>query len=859
MAEFVQKQPNRGRPDDGFVPDANEANTGPQLGGGDATRGRLGGVSAGAGGTLGNIDDVLNDNAGATRGGVSNTAARAAKNRRAGVGVPNRTTTRRTPGGGAGEAAAAGGAMSAGKLSDKEENAMIGGFYKAAGVKQEGDGPGGNKLTTRLKGINRRRKIAAAGGVGGIAGLMMAALLITPIYRIPAFMSDLEGKIGKEVGDIVEARAERMILLYLIGKAGGNPTNYVLTGSPLHDIWRTFQSRKIEKKIFDQAGIRFYKGADGLVHIEHDGRDLGRLRPGTNAYAQAQAIIARGTIETKKDFKIILRTVLPALRFHKASVEAEAFKVRFLKRIFFGAPRPPPAAAEPGLTEAQQAAAAAQAAVEALTAQQVDQGIANGVEVLGDAFDCVLEGSNCESFEEQDEESRVPDPDSEEAQRNRDNGSADEVNRQVSEAADEARDEAIQDRRGGFVSRMFEKMIAKIVGAVIAKSITGAIPYIGWIDLAALLQHAIGTAIDKHLLTRIPIMIKEGLYGAIFSSWEGYAHQAKRGTMPLSQLSALSDQISGAEKAQSYKLVYGGKDGGIKIDPPVGSDKNDKSGDILDFAYNNWFNRWVIRGILEAWYYTVGKLIKFVADLGGDLVIWLFEVTGFTALMNSTMEAIFGDNWKEELAKFAMNAIMWLFGITIDPLARGAQMFNNIFAGAAVALNYHCRFNLGCRTITEKEESWFGLYFEKKEREEMAMTSMKDRLFDIDNPKSLTSTLVREAPANSSPGTVMASLFGHVAQLPQSVFTALSPKVRAASFQEYSKAAGVQWYGAFPGDLDADISPEVRQQQAGNVTCPKTNPTEQFNACQADVNVVKGLVCIVQDCPEWGPPDSETQ
>jgi hypothetical protein len=264
--------------------------------------------------------------------------------------------------------------------------------------------------------------------------------------------------------------------------------------------------------------------------------------------------------------------------------------------------------------------------------------------------------------------------------------------------------------------------------------------------------------------------------------------------------------------------------------------------------------RWVIRLPLELWYYTVGKLFKYVSELGGEVVGWLLDVSGFNALMDSTMKAIFGDDWKKEFAKFAVKAIMWLYGISIDPLAKGAEMFNNLFTGAAVALNYHCHLYLGCRTLTAQQSTIIGLHLQQEARDDMALTPLKDRLFSTDISDSLTSTLIRNAPADGSPGTVMASLFGQVAKLPSLMVTAFSPKVRAASFQQYSDAAGVQWYGALPTDLAQDVSPEVRQQPDGQVKCPKTDPTKEFNACQADTNVIKGLFCQTEpaaNCPEF--------
>ncbi|HSX34341.1 MAG TPA: hypothetical protein VLF62_01735 [Candidatus Saccharimonadales bacterium] len=738
-----------------------------------------------------------------------------------------------------------GGAASAESLGNAEKQDPVGGLYKAAGVDPDGAGEGGNKLSRRLKGISRRKKILSGAGIGGVTALIMSAALVTPIYRIPALMNDLESKMGKEVDDIVEARAERMIVNYLVARAGGLSTNYVITGSPLESLWRTFQSRKIEEKIFKRTGIRFIKVND-VVHVIHDGRDLGKVKN----YEEIQKIIDRGTIKTKKDFKIIVKSVVPAARFHKASIEASSFKNRFLKGRGYSVPK---VEDDPAKTAAQNAAKE----VEELTAQQIDDATGKVLDHFDNAIECVLDGAEdaCNDFKDADTENPAPDPNSEEAQRNISNGSSEEVSKDLHEGKDEAKKEAVKDRKGGFMNRMIEAILKKVVGAAAAKTITAAIPYIGWIDLAATLQHAFGDALKNHLAERIPIAMRQSAYGAIYSSWEGYAHNTKAGKVPLPMLSALSSQLGDAGKSQGHHVLYDNNDRGEPVSPKVGDDKDYKLFDIMDEVYNNFGVRFVIRGPLELWYYTVGKLFKLVGDLGADVVSWLMKVTGFTALMDSTLKAVFGDNWKEEFGKFAVKAIMWLFGIAIDPLAKGAAMFNNLFAGAAVALNYHCHYVLGCRVLTSLQEKLIFRQLDQKDQEEMAMTPLRDRLFSPDMPKSLTATLLRNSPTSAGPGAFMASLFKQVGALPNSVMRAFSPNVRAADYTMYSKAAGVRWYGALPTDLDQDTAAQVRQQKAGEVKCPEVSPTQDFNACAADTTVVNALQCAVDpgNCPQWKP------
>lgn len=747
---------------------------------------------------------------------------------------------------------ASGRSLDGDSLKKAEKEDPIGGIYKAAGIDQDGVGEGSNKFTRTLNGISRRKKLLSGAGIGGVTALIAATLLVTPIYRIPALMGDLESKLGMQVDQIVEARAERIIVNYLISRAGGNATNYVVTNSPLESLWRTYQSRRFEKKIFEKTGIQFVK-IDNVIHVEHDGRDLGGIRN----YDEVMKIINRGTIETKKDFLQINKSVTSVLRFHKASKEAANFKNRFIQGKGYSTPKVDD-------DKSKTAAEKAKKEVEDLTAKQTKDATGQVLNLFEKAAGCIFKGGgeNCDAFQEADTENPPADPDSEEGKFNDTNGDAEQVAKDLNEASDEATEAAKKDRAGGFMNRMLEFLLKKIVGAALAKTIVDAIPYVGWINFAAELQHAFGTALKNHLAERIPIMMRQTAYGAIYASWEGYAHNIKAGKVPTPMLSALQAQLGDANRAAGHKALEG-KDEGIPVSPKVGDDKDYKVFDIMDEVYNNFGVRYIIRGPLEVWYYTVTKLLNLIGDFGGEVLSWIMRVTGFTAAMEATMKAVFGDNWKEEFGKFAVKAILWLFGISIDPLAKGAEMFNNLFAGAAVALNWYCHYNLGCRVLTPLTETLVFKQQAQKQQEDMALTPLKDRLFSPDMPDSLTATLIRDSPTQASPGAFMASLAKQVAALPSSIALAFSPNARAATYVNYSAVAGVRWFGALPDDLKQDTAVELRQTSGTTegITCPTIKPTDGFNACMADKAVIDSLTCSEDpnNCPEWkGQTSSDT-
>jgi hypothetical protein len=133
----------------------------------------------------------------------------------------------------------------------------------------------------------------------------------------------------------------------------------------------------------------------------------------------------------------------------------------------------------------------------------------------------------------------------------------------------------------------------------------------------------------------------------------------------------------------------------------------------------------------------------------------------------------------------------------------------------------------------------------------METTSVRDRLFDPNTPNSLAGTLLRDAPSDPKADTIVSSLFGMAAKLPNSIAGAFSPKLRAASTDDMATMTGTLWYGADETDLAQDTATQVRMETGTNVKCPRTDPTKEWNACDADQTVLNGMKCQYEDCPEF--------
>jgi hypothetical protein len=729
----------------------------------------------------------------------------------------------------------AGKAVDPDDLKKNEKDDAAAGLYRNAGVSGEPEAGG---LGARFKNISRRRKLVVAGGGSGITAIIVSMLLIAPLYRLPSLMGLVENKVSAEAHHIVEKRSERFLVRYLIDRAGGSSTDYVNTGSIVSDIWTSMRSRQVEKIIADKTGITFSKTADGIVHVFQDGRDLGDAKN----IDKVMKILDSGTITSKADFREILKLVV---NFHRASVEARSLANRFLPGKRFGAP-PERKGKTPQETAAND--------IQDKNAQLEKAVTEKNLTLLPDAIDCTV-NSKCDTFSNDPEVTGVtnPAPNGTGDQATTD-GSSTEVTTALTDAEQQAAKDVANDPSKSFINTMLEKILTKIIGAEAASTAVDAIPFIGWINLAASIQHALGNIIANDLPHLIPILMRENAYGAVFGSFLGYSSQNEAGKLPGPTVGALNNQLGNSSPATTFNYLAGkGTTSGIPVDPKVGSDTKSVSNDLLNEIYNGLGGQ-IVRAPLELWYNTVGKVFTAVGSLGGNFISFILKYTGFDAAFGAALSGLFGANWQQGLATFSLNVIMSLYGIKIDPLAKGPALFNNIFTGGKVALNYHCKVDLGCRKLSHTQKVAVDIQLQQEQDLAMAQTPLWNRLFSLSEPNSLTNNFIRAAPGDMKPGDVLASLFREVGKLPASILAAFSPKLRAAELDDTAMMTGVSEYGAIDAtDLNVDIPPELRLKPAGT-PCPQVDQNTTFNVCKADSAVARSISCIWgTTCPEFSP------
>ena len=199
-----------------------------------------------------------------------------------------------------------------------------------------------------------------------------------------------------------------------------------------------------------------------------------------------------------------------------------------------------------------------------------------------------------------------------------------------------------------------------------------------------------------------------------------------------------------------------------------------------------------------------------------------------------------------------MKMILTVMGGVVDPTAKGAGLFNNLFTGREVTANNFCKTKLGCELSSPTQSAMLNIQLQQDQDKQLALLPLRDRLFSISVPNSLINNLIIQAPANNKPSAIMASVFGDIGKLPESILSAFSPKTQAFSLQDAGTVTGVGQYFISDSDLDSDVSAEVRTEPDGSVSCPATKPIDQVNLCDADSTVIQGLSCWAgATCPQY--------
>lgn len=718
--------------------------------------------------------------------------------------------------------------------------------------------PGGRRGLQALTYFERHKKAIIGGGVGGtlVMTFLVSTFFIFPTFRIPSAMSLINNIVGEAAEEIVENRAQRIVIGYLIQKAGGTPGNYVITDSLLGSLWATFQTNRLEEKIFKQTGFRLEKGEGDRIRVTHDGRDLGEVScagfftstSGKDCVDRV-ARLMESTPRSQKDVRKMVRLSVPAWKFIKASKMA-----RYI-RIKYGIPRYG--------TPERDKTKTPQENLEMFRKSQIGPVMNNTINRVGSVFGCLLEDKDCESLDRNNNQpidttgkGILPD-DVENISK-----SSEQVTNTLREAASETADEVAK-TGASFTTTLTQKLLASLIGTAGAAAALKTIPIIGWIDLAATIEHAGNKFVAEGYATRVPSLMIALATSTMYAQWQGYADQSAALRMDWLFLGALTKQLSGsgetsALRSCAYKFATGKTPDPATCVPVESRVNNNVTNPI--YEHINEFVRvkqWV--DPLEWWYDTIGAGLRAVSSFFSWLAnpLTSFLVERFLSLINEE----FFYEWMQSTVLF----ILRVAAASVDPLATGFRLWNQIYTGGDAAHQDYTAINLGGRATSAVHEVGPGAPSQSAQhsvytaysgptlddRLDLAALPLGDRLFSLEEPYSLLNTVVRATPTNIDPAGWVASTINKIASLPSNLFAIFTNRTQAshATPEEKAAIAGVRQYGATAQDLDQDIAAEVRLQT--ETTCPENNPEEYFNVCQADKEVIGGLMCIYTDCPEF--------
>ncbi len=689
-------------------------------------------------------------------------------------------------------------------------------------------------LIKRVKNISARRKAFGALGFGGIVGIALTLFTLFPSLRLPSIMGSVLSLTGHAVEEVAENRAHRFVISYAIRRA---EVDAVAGNSLWSTVFRTMRAKNVEGKILRETGfewrkvggeVRMYYYEEGNRTGKPDpskGRDLGRVRTYEDVIR-----ITDSDPKVQKKFKKVLRIASGKRWLYSSRVANDALKRRF-PGLRYDAPED-----DKAKTKEQNLADFHTREFDVVDREQRN--------IFSRALSCIL-SNECEFFKKKGDPAQSP---SREPVRREDQ--VQDFAKDLDEASNEARDQVqtITEREG---EKAIEHELTKVAEEKLLTKITslGAEGPLALISIAATAVVIAYNAQENDLAQRIPAMAIAYTTGAQATFFSAQADNIEAGRTPLYFVQDMNTQIQGAEKAQTYNLMYN-HDGtkGVPVDTRVNNDTTTPM-------------RETTNAVFTAQYYTIFQpLVLFYEAESriGDLVS-LF--TG--PLFNAVLSAIFGANYEEKLYKWLLDLAMPLFAGNVDAFATGAKWMNQIFVGWSANMNWYCETFMGCKATSAMKESLKPrlpgeamVPSTQSLQDDVASLPLKDRLFSMDEPSSLINQAVRAAPTSFDPAGMISSVFRQIGSLPSTLLSALSPKARAAGTsspitpQQIADVTGVRQYGYEASDLAHDISPEILTQ--ADPVCPDNIDQEhQVNLCMADREVAKALVCANADCPEY--------
>jgi len=637
--------------------------------------------------------------------------------------------------------------------------------------------------------LNKRNAIIG-GASGGIVGIAISIFGFLTPFKVPALMQLVTDAAGQRVEQITTHRAKVILANAILSRMGYNKGVVITPGGPLDSLLATLRTNNFEDKL--RAKGLTIEDVDGGVRLKFNGDDLGVFK---NADRIASALSANQL--TNKMLNDIIKEEIPTWRWMKRAKFAGWLRIKYgIKRYGFERSTNKDADAAARETEAKR--------IETVASQQADGTFR--------AIEC-LDGRNCENT--------LLDADEKPAERTvGSTNSGTELRNSIDQAgkslADSVAEKGIKTAVKGGLSTAFK-----------------AIPIIQLIQLAATIDHFMWTATEDTFI-KIPATFRGNSAAQIYGSWAGYGDQIKYGDTTATYNGVLSGHLDGAETSQAFSCMNGDCSKGVPVKDRINEDAltNNESAQLAKQMADIWrIANAPQHAVLNIWYTTVEAIGGALGDLVAPLLNQAIQALGFQGIID----------WANEIVAKLLDSAMSAIGLTIDPLAVGADLFNNVDMGGNVAFNAYCK-DLGCRKLTSAQATEQNRTIAQERSAELASMSWWDRAFSPDVNTSLTSRLAMVTPTALSPQSFdlsngMTQLASLVGGAPSRLFSPL------ASAGTPKDAMSANLYGIIPyGATDADLNQDMASQVNTGADCPKVAEGE-YNNCNIDKTVIQAMQC----------------
>lgn len=678
----------------------------------------------------------------------------------------------------------------------------------------------GRSAAYKQRGGRRRGILIGFGAGGGLLSVVAGFSSLLP-FKLPGIMDGIVGDAGKRVEQVVERRAERILITYMLKGSAAAVKNgkVIVTGNPIGDLFANIRTSNFERNLLANKGLAIEPSPDGTgVRLKYNGDYLkgdtdfsnGTLRNSNDIFK----LLDEGKTLTRADIRAIVRTEVPAWRFWK-----RAKFVNWL-RLKYNVPRYGNREQEP--TEKDEDYE------KSLKKEHIERVEAVNMQNLNDFVDCAAESGDCVDKTEQGEKI------------------IEQTEKAVSESAEELAKEGVKKSS----STMVKLMISKLTGSAVGT----AIPFVGWIDIAARVMHSVGEVISGDLLQKKHAQYVKASSAALAIAYAGYGDQTKAGDNKAEVVGMWADNFDGWEQSATYSIIQSSA-----LNKPVTGDTLEPMERAQESVPTNEYISvvktlfgtvgWIGRAPLELWYQTVSRLFDAVGDVAGDAIAWIMQFTPAAALL-AQLAPLLND---------ILAAVLKFVGMFADPLEVGSRLALFVHQGFLGTFNDKAKED-GMRKLSEAQAVGVDQQIKQDRIADLQNKSLYDRVFNLDNTDSLATQLAITTPTSAIKDPV-GSLSGASARLVANIPTNLaqvttsSASAATAATMSSESLFGLNSYGGLETDLAAELDNSVSDT---NKVCPENNDNS-FNHCKIDRDVVSSVNCIFVKCADMTGENAQLQ